>query len=321
MNKEFNMQVDYETFIVGLKSAVHAALGLEEDRIQFRKKGGKYAEDGDKLFIEAARHEDAWEICAMYTEELFERYRKGAAMEELVSEIEEDMQKIRKADIYEKTQKLTDYEKAKNDLFIRLVNAEKHARELEDVVYRTLGDIALVLYMRVAENDGCITSFKIKQSIVRKWDREDDEVFREALLNTYFMSPPRIYSWEKMIFNRNYQGDNFMDLTSNHEITKDAVGNCLSTVKKANGAVAVFLPGVAQRLGQLLEADFYMVFTSIHEVMIHNDRTVEVEDLQRVLKETVEAATPKEDFLTLKIYHYCRETKKFECVDVPDEQC
>ena len=40
--------------------------------------------------------------------------------------------------------------------------------ELKDAVYRTLGDVALVLYMKVSEQDDCITSTKIRQSIVKK---------------------------------------------------------------------------------------------------------------------------------------------------------
>lgn len=117
-----------------------------------------------------------------------------------------------------------------------------------------------------------------------------------------------------MIFDPEYEGDNFMDLTGIHELKKDAMGNCLSTSKKTNGAVAVFLPGVAERLAALLESDFYMVFTSIHEVMIHNDRNVEPEDLKEVLQETIKSATPKEDYLTSRIYHYSRATHKFTCV-------
>ncbi len=54
-----------------------------------------------------------------------------------------------------------------------------------------------------------------------------------------------------------------------------------------------------------------MVFTSIHEVMIHNDRAVDVEELRNVLKETVQEATPEEDFLSYYIYHYNRESGKF----------
>ena len=117
-----------------------------------------------------------------------------------------------------------------------------------------------------------------------------------------------------MIFDPEYEGENFMDLTGIHELKKDAMGNCLSTSKKTNGAVAVFLPGVAERLAALLESDFYMVFTSIHEVMIHNDRNVEPEDLKEVLQETIKSATPKEDYLTSRIYHYSRTTHKFTCV-------
>ena len=57
--------------------------------------------------------------------------------------------------------------------------------------------------------------------------------------------------------------------------------------EKTNGAVAVFLPGVAEQLAYMLDSDFYMVFTSVHEVMIHNDKFVEPEDLQCVLRDTI----------------------------------
>ena len=48
--------------------------------------------------------------------------------------------------------------------------------------------------------------------------------------------------------------------------------------------------------------------------MIHNDRNVEPEDLKEVLQETIKSATPKEDYLTSRIYHYSRATHKFTCV-------
>ena len=54
-----------------------------------------------------------------------------------------------------------------------------------------------------------------------------------------------------------------------------------------------------------------MVFTSIHEVMIHNADHSYPEDLENVLRETLQEATPEEDFLTDKIYRYCRETGDF----------
>lgn len=267
-----------------------------------------------------AEHEDAWEVCGLYTQELFKAYQEGSPMEEIMKEITDDLERVRKAKIYEKTKVLKDYEKTKKRLFIRLLNADKYAEELKDAVYKTLGDIALVLYMKVTEYQGCVTSTKIRQGMLEQWKKDSDEVFKEALLNTYFMSPPRIYRWEQMIFNPEYEGESFMNVGDNSKLTKEAMGNCLSTTKKTNGAVAVFLPGVAQRLAYLLDSDFYMVFTSVHEVMIHNDRNVEPADLQCVLADTIKEATPKEDYLTSRIYQYNRESHKFICVTPPDEE-
>lgn len=73
----------------------------------------------------------------------------------------------------------------------------------------------------------------------------------------------------------------------------------------------MFLPGVAQRLSDLLDGGFYMVFTSIHEVMIHSEKTADPKDLKRVLADTVRDTTPDEDFLTYYVYHYNHETGQF----------
>ena len=199
-------------------------------------------------------------------------------------------------------------------MFIRLINRKKYKRELSRAVYKVVGDVALVLYMKIGEQDGYTSSMKIRRECLERWQQDRDAVFEAALINTYFMASPRIYFWEKLMYNPEYDGECFMDLNRNFPLKRDKFGNCLSTVRRTNGAVAIFLPGVAARLARLLNTDFYMVFTSIHEVMIHNDRNVEPEDLKEVLQETIKSATPKEDYLTSRIYHYSRATHKFTCV-------
>ena len=56
-------------------------------------------------------------------------------------------------------------------LFIRLLNADKYSADLQDAVYKTLGDIALVLYMKVTEYEGCVTSTKIRQGMLEQWGK------------------------------------------------------------------------------------------------------------------------------------------------------
>ena len=83
---------------------------------------------------------------------------------------------------------------------------------------------------------------KIREPLLERRGKDRDEVFDEALVNTYFLSPPRIYQWEKMLFSESYEGDNFMNLLSDYPLRKGVMGNCLSTTKRTNGAAAVFLP-------------------------------------------------------------------------------
>lgn len=206
---------------------------------------------------------------------------------------------------------LDNYEKIKGRLFIRLLNADKNRDMLKDTVYHQVGDIALVLYYLAGEKEGYILSTKVKDHFLEKWGRDREVVFESALVNTYFISPPRIYHWEKMLFDREYTGDNFMDLLNPYKPNRGISGNCLSTEKRTNGAAAIFLPGVARRLAELLESDLYLVFTSIHEVMIHSTDVVYPEDLKVVLLDTVKKATPKEDYLTSSIYRYSRLTGEF----------
>lgn len=77
---------------------------------------------------------------------------------------------------------------------------------------------------------------------MKKWGKDREVVFESALVNTYFISPPRIYHWEKMLFDKEYAGDNFMDILSQYKPNRGISGNCLSTEKRTNGAAAIFLP-------------------------------------------------------------------------------
>lgn len=302
------MEKDYEAFTEELRQALVMVTGYQESRIYFKKEEDYPQTSGDRIFVECGGGENSREVCGLYVRELYECYLNGTTIEEIVQRTLVDLERMKESGILEKAGDLDDYEKIKSDLFIRLLNLERNRKELKNGVYRVVGDIALVLYMRMGHFEGVLSSFKIRRDMLERWNQDSEEVFDKALLNTYLLTPPRIFKWEKLVFDADYTGDNFMNILSDFPLKKDSMGNCLSTTERTNGAVAVFLPGVAERLGNLMGSGFYMVFTSIHEVMIHHDKKVKVEELRGVLKETLKEATPEEDFLTLNIYHYDRET-------------
>ena len=302
------MDKNYELFIKQLTNGIHNFADIPLENIEFTNK------EGDRLNITFAEHDDADEVCSVHVDELYTAYQDGAKLNAIINYISNDVLHAKNNNIYDKTKTLMNYDTAKNRLFVRLLNCDRNADVLKNVVHKTLGDIALTVCAIVDDNREDLISTKILKFMVKKWGKTETDIFNEALENTYRATPPRIYKLEEMIFNREYTGDSFMESCDEDVISKDGMGNCLSTTIKTNGAVAVFLPGVAEHLAELLNSDFYMAFTSIHEVMIHNAKKVDPEDLKSVLTDTIRETVPEEDYLTSRIYKYNRRTHKFECV-------
>lgn len=311
--------MNYEMFVEELKNKISAATNVPIENMEFVKDGNKYAPTGDRLLIKLAKHEDAWEMCGVHVKELFEELSKGSSFNSIVNSSVEDIKQIQEQSPYKETKKIWDYETAKDFLFIRLLNYDDNSEELKDAIYKRIGDIAQVLYMKVSERDGNVMSTKIFKSVVEKWKEDgltlsEGNILEEALRNTERMYPPRIYRWDQMLFSPEYEGEEFMSPGTEEAISQDFIGNCLTTAKKTNGAVAIFYPGVAERFANVLDSDLYLVFTSIHEVMVHNADGIDAVDLSIILQDTLEEATPKRDSLTKKIYKYKKDTHKFLCV-------
>lgn len=304
------MDKNYELFIGQLTNTIYETTDIPLENIKFVKKDG-----GDLLNIIFAEHDDAYEVCSVHVEELYVAYQNGIRLNTIVDYICSDVLHAKSIYVYDKTKELMDYDTAKSRLFVRLINYDRNADILRDVVHKTLGDIVFTVYAIVDENEFGIVSTKVLKSMVKKWDKNEDDIFNEAIKNTYYLTPPRIYKWEGVLCDESYAGESFMNDEDICDLDKSFSGNILSTTRKTNGAVAVFLPGVAERIAELLDSDFYMVFTSIHEVMIHNTGSgVDPKDLKLVLQDTLRKVTPSSDYLTEKIYKYNRRTHKFECV-------
>ena len=303
--------LSYEKFVENLRAYLLDALNLQEERIYFKVKDeAGMTPEGDRLFVECNVSPEGKEVCGIHTEELYEDYLDGISIKRIGDTVTDEILKLKDAGFFKKVQDVNNYPKVKGDLFIRLLNKKKHEKALENAVYKEVDGIACVLYMKVGQRDGCISSMKIHKSSLADWVMDEDEAYENALSNTYSLSPPRIYKWERLLFNPAYEGEDFMDMNYEENIVERNAGSCLSTSIRTNGAVAVFLPDVAQRIADLMDDDFYIVFTSVHEAMIHPKRMFCPEDLERILKETLKEATPDEDYLSDEIYYYDRGARK-----------
>ena len=139
------MEMTYESFVETLRSELLEATGYDEEMICYKQETEYPPTSGDRLLLKRQRNEEIMEVCALYVQDLFREYQNGWSMEAIVREIVERLDAIARSECFQRSRNLEDYDKIKEDLFIRLLNIEKNQVELEDCIYRTIGDIALAL--------------------------------------------------------------------------------------------------------------------------------------------------------------------------------
>ncbi len=207
----------------------------------------------------------------------------------------------------------SDYEKVKNELILRPLNYQFVREDIQDVPFIRMGDIALVLYAVMAHAGNDYFTAKMRRSQMETWSRTEDEVLQEALVNTSFLYPPRLYSVEDLLAwdGKQHEDGRFMGDMDSVRIKKGMRGYILTNTLEINGAIALFYPGVARKIAESFGEDFYVAFTSIHEAQVHSASMISPEIVQSSLRDTNKHCNRKEEVLTNKVYCYNLEKDCF----------
>lgn len=205
-----------------------------------------------------------------------------------------------------------DFDYIKDKLTVRLLPYEENKEKLEDVVYERFYDIAVVLYITISHEDGILNTAKVKRSFIEKWNKTPSELFPIAAQNVIRDQHPMIGDLTAVV------ADNLKDvfLATPESISSYVGAALLTTSQKTNGAVAVFIPGVADKLVELFDGSFYVVFTSIHEAMIHKDGE-SIKGMYRAIDGT-NRAFGQEDYLSSTVYFYDKDKRDLVPVDRPE---
>ena len=236
------------------------------------------------------------------------------------------------------------YERSKERLILRPVNYKNNKQELENCVFWMCGDIALTLYGVVYDSGENFVTMKIQKEIAESWQEPTDKLLMYALVNTGRLMPARLYYCSDLKQTHGYWEGCFMPsdrkkprnasgvgerilrwdtpyrgveatediaqivIHSNREM-EGTLGYRLTTTRGINGAIALFYPGVQERLAELMQGDFFVGFTSIHEAIVHPVSRQSAKCMKESIKE-INAAFPKEEMLTNQVFRYSRQRKE-----------
>jgi hypothetical protein len=180
---------------------------------------------------------------------------------------------------------------------------------LKEFVYQQTGDIALVLYA-IVSGDGSpqLNTTKIPKSIFEEWGKPLEEVWDAAMNNTMVLAPPRLYHSFIDVAHPTYEKGIFMtEDGGNNSLTSRL--NMITTTKQVNGAIALFYPGVLEKLSEIAGGNFYVSFTSMHEAHIHPYGSIKQSTIQQTLLDTNRHFPG--DMLTQKVFFYDARRKIF----------
>lgn len=174
--------------------------------------------------------------------------------------------------------RMNDYPSIRERLILRPFHYLDCWRELRSYVYERQGDLALVLSVVICEKEGELRTTRVPRSVFEGWKLKKAGVWEEVMRNTCILAPPRLYgSLDEPL--------------------------ALTTEKRGGGAVAVFYPGMKEKLSRLLGGNYFVVFGSVHEAFIYREKDTDPAKMLKSLKRTNQSLGPGE-LLSRKVFYY-----------------
>ena len=207
----------------------------------------------------------------------------------------------------------SDYEAAKDRLFIRVTNKETNADVLAGMPHKEVEDLAITYHVLVNHDQNGIASAPVTDDLLRHYGVTAEQLHEDAIANSQRMLPAQLDSMQNMLFgmmtpeasdtlrDEPYPGSTMLVLTNNVQL---------------NGAAALFYPGVMDQAAERLGGDFIVLPSSTHEViMIPADGMTDFRSLEKMVKDINRSQVAPEERLSDHVYHYDAQERLFERAD------
>ena len=88
----------------------------------------------------------------------------------MVNKIAEEVRQVQESSLLTNAKKLGSFEDAKTQIMFKAVNYNRNENDLEDAIYKQIGDIALTVYFNIGEMKGGTISTKLRKSQIESWN-------------------------------------------------------------------------------------------------------------------------------------------------------
>ena len=248
----------------------------------------------------------------IYMEQFFDEIRQGEPVECVMNRIASYIEKSSRAPFMNSGIDLTNYDSLKEHLAIKLVNTQANRKMLQEMPHENMEDLSAICYVDfpVESNDGKAT-MKVKNEHLKMWNVDAKEMFQQARANTQPVNTPILQSMDEMllsIFNEEGHATNLLDESVEFGLRSHDMLYALTNVEKQYGASMITQPEVLNKLEQLFPEGFYVLPSSVHEVLIVPDNgEMEPKMLGEMVREVNKNEVERQEVLSDRVYSYDKE--------------
>ena len=200
-----------------------------------------------------------------------------------------------------------EFDDIKDKLVVQLAEVDRNRDRLKELAYKPLDNgMVMLAYVVVQEDERGSMRFAVTKDIVEGQNYDIDKMFETAMKN----NEPVLVDISDAIFSDGIEfAENLFDKEINDKLPD---GMYTLTNSSTNlGAAALYYPDVQKRIGDMLQNSYYVLPSSIHEMMILpcsvNDN---LEFLRKMVKEANETVVNPQEVLSDRVFMYDREKER-----------
>lgn len=244
-------------------------------------------------------------IPTLYLEPFWEAYQSGTTLAEIVRRLVKIYrEEIPKASI--DMDFFRQFAEVSGRICYRLVRQGGNEMLLQDVPHIPFLDLAICFFYAYSSDILGEGAIRIHNSHMELWDTSTKELLELAQRNTPKLFPWRCNSMEQVLREMMTEEEYRAESPEGRDILfADNPLWVLSNAQRAYGASCMIYPELLKQLAEKEERNFYILPSSIHEVILLADQGMETpEQLKDMIAEVNKTQVAPEEVLSDSLYYY-----------------
>lgn len=251
----------------------------------------------------------------IYLEPYFNDYNCGEPMGGICKRILKVYEENKVTDNFDVSM-VTDFDRARNRICCKLINAERNAVLLADAPHVIIEDLAVVFFILATRDEFGTGTITIRNSILDMWNITRDQLYKLALENTQQLFRGRVTSMMNVmteILADKLDAEScseFFDMMADDVTIPMFVA---TNTAKLNGAIVMLYDNLMKKFSERIGGSFYILPSSVHETLfIPCSEDMDIEYLREMVRSVNVTEVSDEEYLSDNVYRYDAETDSFE---------